>query len=175
MEYLTATARRSSLKPASSAVRASSRKRRDPPLSVRAEQGLAQMPSGARRDEVPGSHLMPARDHDHPNFWRSPLLRPLAVRVLRAGLALLGPRSADNCCRSRSWPAATILWCKITRRLLEVRAYASQFRGYPGWCSSSKVARINMPHQPVSDPQYWRGPAGKVRAKADQATLWPKV
>jgi hypothetical protein len=30
------------------------------------------------------------------------------------------------------------------------------------------AAQDNMPSQPVSDPQVWRNPAAKVRAKADQ-------
>jgi hypothetical protein len=34
--------------------------------------------------------------------------------------------------------------------------------GYPAG------AQINMPDQPVSDPQFWRNLAAKARAKADQ-------
>jgi hypothetical protein len=45
--------------------------------------------------------------------------------------------------------------------------------GFPlGWarCSNNSGARNSMPNQPVSDSQYFRGLAGKARAKADQTT-----
>jgi hypothetical protein len=59
-----------------------------------------------------------------------------------------------------------MLWRKITRRLLDVGTYEAWFSG--GWPQIKKVARHNMPNQPVSDPQFWRNLAAKARAKADQ-------
>jgi hypothetical protein len=87
-------------------------------------------------------------DHTSPGGFRC-TRHPKKKGLLGRSIGNNEPRESANL----SWHAATMLWRKITRRLLEVGTYEAGFR--PADLKLKNVAWHNMPNQPVSDPQFF--------------------